>query len=269
MKRFSRISLIVLSTLVVLLLLLNYGMGTVVKTAVERGGPILLGVPVTIEKTHFRLLQGIVHLNGFVLGNPEGFKTRHAISVNEVAVEFDPKSLFSNTIVIKRIYVKSPEIVYELGLGKSNIGRILERLEGSEEAGKPADKPKPAADEGGKKVIIEDFLIEGAHVRLSATLAMGVAAPIPLPPIHLKDIGKEEGRKGASAAEVLKKVFGAIGHAVTGVVTGTVGLIGDGAKAVGHEAGKVVGGVKHLIGFGGREAATNAPAELPAQKEAP
>jgi uncharacterized protein involved in outer membrane biogenesis len=269
MKRFSRVSLVVLGTLAVLLLILNYGMGTVVKTAVERGGPVLLGVPVTIEKTHFRLLQGIVHLNGFALGNPEGFKTRHAISVNEVAVEFDPKSLFSDTIVIQRIYVKSPEIVYELGLGKSNIGRILERLEGSEESGKPADKPKPAEDKSGKNVIIEDFLIEGARVRLSATLAMGAAAPIPLPPIHLKDIGKEEGRKGASAAEVVRKVFGAIGHAVTGAVTGTVGLIGDGAKAVGQGAGKAVEGVKNLFGFDGPAAATNAPAEPPVQKEAP
>ena len=106
-------------------------------------------------------------------------------------------------------------------------------------------------------------------MRLSATLAMGAAAPIPLPSIHLTNIGKEEGQQGASAAEVIKQVFGAISHAITGAVTGTVGLIGGGAKAVGHGAGKAVDGVKNLFGFGGTEAATNAPEAPPAQNETP
>lgn len=256
MQKAVKIGFMVIVVISGLLVILNFGLGMMVKTAVTNGGPLLLGVPVTLEKADFRLLQGIIRLRGFTLGNPEGFKTEHAIKVDEVAVDFDMPSLFRDTFVIRRIRVKAPEIVYELGLGNSNIGRILEKVESGEA------KPEAEPASGQKKVIIEDFLIEGARVRLSATLAMGAAAPIPLPDIHLKDIGKE--KQGASPAEVVRKVFGAIAGSVTGVASGAVNLAADGAKAVGAGAGKVVEGVKGLIGLGAPEAATNMPAAAPA-----
>jgi hypothetical protein len=242
MKRAKRILIIVVIVLAGMLLALNYGLGAVVKSTVKIAGTPLLGVPVTLETAHLRLLQGVIRLKGLTVGNPDGCKTPHAIHVDEVAVDFDLKSLFTDTFVINRVFVKSPDIIYELGLGKSNIGRILEHLESGESSPEPETK-----SEGGKKVIIEDFLISDAHVRLSATVAMGSAVPIPLPEIHLKDIGKEEGSKGASPVEVIRKVFGAITGAVTHAVTGSVGLIGDGAKAVGSGAGKVAGSVKKLF----------------------
>jgi hypothetical protein len=256
MKYFRRIMLVLVVLVVILLLILNYGMGAIVKTTLEQAGPSLLGAPISLEKAHFRLLQGVVHLKGFVLGNPDGFKTKHAISVGEVDVKFSVPSLFKDTLVITSIRVKEPEIIYELGLGKSNIGRILEKISGTE---KETDPIEETAD-SGKKVIIEDFLIEDASIRLSATLAMGGAAPIPLPDIHLKDIGKEEGKQGASVVDVIRKVFGSIVTAATQVFSGTANLIGDGASAVGAEAGKMVGGVKNLLGFSS-DSATNAPPE--------
>lgn len=226
MKRLKWISLSLLALLILLILIVNYGMGAIVKTAVEEAGPSLAGVQIKLEKTHFRLLQGIIQLSGFELGNPEGFKTPCAIRVGEIDVNIDMKSLLSDTIVIRRIYVKAPEITYELGLGKSNIGRILERLEGPD-AGK---KPDPGAKKAEKKVIIEDFRVEEGRVKISATLALGHAAPIPLPAIHLTNIGKEDGQKGASPIAVIKKVFVAIGKGVGQGVSGSLKLIGIGSK---------------------------------------
>lgn len=252
-KWFVRILVVLLILIAALVLTANFYLGSIVIKAAETAGPSVLGVPIKLEHASFRLLQGHVTLRGFVLGNPEGFKTDQAISVGEVTVDLDPKSLFSDTIVIKRIYVNAPDITYELGLGKSNIGRILEQAEGPAEEGaaEPEKKEEPAAEEkGGKKVVIEDFLIENGHVRISATLAMGAAAPIPLPSIHLTDIGKEE--QGASPLEVIKQVLGAIMGSVTKVVTGTVGLVGDGAKAVGGAAADAVGKTAEVVGDGAK-----------------
>ncbi|MCE9612749.1 MAG: hypothetical protein K8T26_00645 [Lentisphaerae bacterium] len=245
-----------LAILVVVALVANFYLGSLVKVAVETAGPAIMGVPVHLKEAHFRLLRGHVTLQGFVLGNPVGFRTEHAISVDEIVVDLSVRSLLGKTLVIKRIYVKAPVITYELGLGQSNIGRILEQLEGAEPAAKPGQHE--AAARGGKKVIIDDFLIEGGRVQLSAKVAMGAAAPIPLPRIHLTGIGREAGSEGASPVQVIKRVFGAIVHAVTGVVTGSAKLVGDGVEAVGKGAvkaadalgdgaGKLLGGLKDLV----------------------
>lgn len=250
MKWVKRILLVLVVLLVGAVLTADLYLGKVIKSVTEGTGPSLVGVPLKLESAQFRLLQGVIRLNGFVLGNPEGFKTDKAIGVGQVAVDIDVRSLFTDTIVIKRILIDQPEIVYELGLGKSNIGRILEGLGGEEEEAKPEDEQQ-VEDEGGKKVIIEDLLVKDAKVRVSMTVAQGVAAPIPLPDIHLTDIGKEEGKKGASPVEVIRRVLGAIFGAVGKVVTGTVDLVGDGAKAVGGaavDAGKAVGDGAKVVG---------------------
>jgi hypothetical protein len=225
-KWLRRILMVLLVLLVIVVLIINFCLGSVIIKTVETAGPILLGVPITLKDANFRLLRGHVTLRGFVLGNPKGFKTEKAISVDEVTVDLDPRTLLSDTLVIKRIYVNAPDITYELGLGKSNIGRILEQAEGPDEKDDKAEteKKEEPADQGGKKVVINDFLIENGRVRISTTLAMGAAAPIPLPTIHLKDIGKEE--QGTSPLDVFKQVFGAI--------IGSVTTLGGGAAESGE-----------------------------------
>ena len=254
MKWLVRILVVLVILVVVLVVVASLFLGSIVKTAAEKAGPMALGVPIKLEKASFQLLRGKISLHGFVLGNPEGFKTEQAIGVGEVTVELEPKSLLTDTIVIKRIYVDAPDITYELGLGKSNIGRILEQASGPEKAEakvEPEEKKAPATDEkAGKKVVIEDFLIENGHIRISTTLAMGAAAPIPLPTIHLTDIGKDT--EGASPIEVIRQVLGAIVGSVTKVVTGAAGLVGDGAQAVGEGAVKTVDATAEVVGDGAK-----------------
>lgn len=255
MKWLKRIAVVVVVLLVAILAVLHFQLGAIVKTAVEQAGPQLAGVPMKLDHARVRLLTGDVRLEGFELGNPEGFKTERAISVGKIVVDLSVRSLLTDTIVIRKIQVSAPEITYELGLGKSNIGRILEQMSGPE-----SEQPAPAAPEeqqapekaaqGGKKVIIEDFLIEDGKVKLSATLTQGVAAPIPLPTVHLTDIGKESDGKGASPLEVIRKIMGAVVSAVTDVATGSVKAMGDGVKAVGDGAKAAGQGAVDAVGKG-------------------
>ena len=249
MKKFLKGLAIVLVLLVVIFVVVaNFFLGSIVKQGVETAGPAVLGVPMKLESAQFALLRGHISLRGFVLGNPKGFKTEKAISVGEITVDIDVKSLLSDTIIIKRIYIHAPDVTYELGLGKSNIGRILEQAGGSAEESEGESKPEtkeepPAEKSGGKKVVIDEILIEKGKVHVSATMAMGAAAPIPLPTIRLTDIGKEEDKKGVSPLEVVRRVLGAILGSVGKLVTGTVGLVGDGVKAVGGVAMDAAGAV--------------------------
>lgn len=256
-----------LVVLVVLMVAANFFLGSLVKNAAEKIGPSVVGVPIKLDKAEFRLLRGRVSLKGFALGNPEGFHTDKAIGVGEVTVEFVPKSIFTDTIVVKRVYVNEPQINYEMGLGNSNIGKILDGLSKGKEAETKKEEPKPKSEKAGKKVVIEDFLVEHGQVKIAAKMTGGVGAPIPLPPVHLTNIGKDEG--GASLVDVIRKVFGAIFSSITNVVTGAgklavegVTAVGgaavdgasavggaavDGAKAVGDAAGKALKGIGGLF----------------------
>ena len=81
---------------------------------------------------------------------------------------------------------------------------------------------------------INHVRVSGGKIRLSATLAQGVALPIPLPTIDLNDIGKEKEVSGLEAtATVLKETL-----------SSAVSVGSEGAKSLG-------GGVKEVLKSGG------------------
>ncbi len=237
MKRLLKVAIGVLVVLAALVVALAIFAGHIVKGAVNTAGPRALGVPISLKNVNVNILSGRFGLDELVIGNPEGFKTPTAIRVNQVIVEMNMASLFSPILVIDRIYVRGPEITYEVGLKGSNIGAIQDKTASSApvaEQPKPADKPAKKA----KKVQINDFLIESGKINVSTIGMAGHNAAIPLPAIHLTDIGKES--DGATLQEVIAKVFGAIGGAVSSTTAG----IGGGVEAIGKGAidtGKAVG----------------------------
>ena len=242
MKRlFKVVLLLFVAVVVTIVVLLNFFGGAVIRKSVNLVGPQILGVPVTLEDANLALLRGKVRLKGLRVGNPEGFKTDSLFDLAELAIDLDVKSLGTDTIHIRRILIDGPGITYERGLTSSNIGKLLEQLEPKEQpAGgeKPAEQPAPA-EEGGTKVVIDQFVLSNAKLNVSITGAAGLAAPIPLPTIELKDIGKEE--EGATFASVIGDVVKAIAGTVTSVLTGAGKLVGEGAAAVGKGAVAVGG----------------------------
>jgi uncharacterized protein involved in outer membrane biogenesis len=230
-KILSIIGVIILVLIIALVLFL----GQIIKTAVETVGPQVAGVPVTLEKAGINLLSGNVTLKGLVIGNPEGYNTPSAMELGHFAVDLKMASLFTDTIVIKKIHITGPQITYEKGLKDSNLSRLQNNLAPAE-AEKPAEeKPAPEKKKGpGKKVIIEDFLFDDAKIHVTLTALAGKKLTLPLPPIHLQDIGKASA--GASISEVVNKVLGAVIGAVTDAVASSGDLAGDALKGAGGAA---------------------------------
>ena len=164
-----------------------------------------------------------------------------------------------------------PEIIYELGSGGSNIDAIQKNVENylgsSDESGSTQEATATADDDGeGTKLIIENLIIRGGKIKVSATLLKGKTLDASLPDIHLKDIGKDEG--GASPGDIIEKVVASLQEGVgTGVaglnIEGLLGGVGDAAKtateglksgaegaaeAVQEGAKKVGGKLKKLFG---------------------
>ncbi|MBN1558494.1 MAG: hypothetical protein JW951_10165 [Lentisphaerae bacterium] len=250
---------IVAVLLVVVFLAVTFFMGGIIKTAVETMGPKVTGVPVTLDGAEFSLFTGKVRLNGLVVANPEGFKTPSAFELGDFRIDLSVPSLFGDTIVIEEILIDGPHVTMEGSLKGSNIKRLMEQIE--ERAGPKDAAPGPeAAPEAeaapGKKVRIDDFLFRDGKLRFSATMTGGQAITIPLPPIHLQGIGKEQG--GASIREVTAHIMAAVVQAVGQAVMNSGKLLGEGAKLLEGAALKGVdlGGV--MAGEGADAAAATA-----------
>lgn len=240
---------------------ITFRLGNVVKTAVETMGPRMTGGAVTLQTAVIRPFAGKINLEELTVSNPEGFNTPSAIKLRQLVVNLEITSVMSDTIHIREIVIDGPQITLEQPLtGKSNFKTILDNIE---KAMPPTDPTKPKPDNKGKdvpeakKVIIDSLVIRNGRINLSTPLMQGVAAPIPLPTITLKDVGKE---REVGITESVAIIINAILNGAFSAATSTVGALGDGAKLVGDEALK--GAIK-AIGIAGETATggANATAE--------
>ena len=214
----------------------------IVKAGIETAGPKITQTTLTVSSVNLSILSGSAGINGFVLGNPDGFKTASAISVGKAAVSIVPKSILSDKVVVHSVEVRDAEITFEGNpFGANNLSKIMDNVNslagGSREAGaKPG--ATPAEKKAAKKLQVDDFLISGAKVHASLNGIPGVGAQeitVPIPDIHFSNLGT--GPDGITAAELTQKVLSEIS-------ADTIKAVGDNAKnLVGGAANTIISGV--------------------------
>lgn len=233
---------------------IHANLGKIVRKALLTWGPELTGTDIQVEDIDISLLRGDLKVTKLVIGNPEGYNTPSILEIDEMHVKMDIMSAFSDIIRIHLIDIKSPQVTYEVGLGNSNVGTLLDRLTKAEEAEEQEEESK----EGGKRVVIDKVNVEDGSIHLAAKITMGHALPIPLPDIHLDDIGKtkEEIRAEAIARGETPKegtsILKASCKILTSIFTSTLDAVKNGAGAivdgVTGAAGAAVDGVKDAAG---------------------
>lgn len=215
MKKWIFIGLGTVVVIIAVILIVGLSnLGPIIKHAVNTYGPKITKTELHVDDVGVSIFSVEAKLKKFFLGNPEGFKTQSAMKVGSVFVNVDEGSLKSDTIVIDRIEVKSPEITYEEKGGTDNFNTILKNV--TKTASSEKSSKKESKEEGaGKKFIIRNFIVKDGKVNLAmAVYGLGdKEISVPLPDIHLKDIGKK--KNGASSAEVFKEVFAALYGKIT------------------------------------------------------
>jgi uncharacterized protein involved in outer membrane biogenesis len=227
--------------IVIGVIVVGFFLGNVVKLGMETIGPKVTQTTLTVSSVHIGILTGSAGVNDLVLGNPDGYKSTNAISVGKTAVSVSPFSVLSDKIVIKSVEVRSPEINFEGNpLGANNLKKIMDNVNaftGGTAATPATNAPAEAgAKKPAKKLEVDDFLITGATVHFNG-------ATLPLPDIHLTDLGK--GPDGITAGDLIKKVMGEI---TTGTLKAVAGSLGDAGKAIGGEASKLGKSLGGLLG---------------------
>lgn len=171
-----------------------------VKTAVERYGPDILGVPVKLGEVRISAQNGLGTLHELEIGNPAGYASPRSVRVGNATVSVDPATLTKDVVVVREIAVLSPDITYEIaGNGKANLDAIQKNIEAylkrsgldgktgiQSEGGKPATQPPGT----GRKFIFQRVSIRDARVKVTNPLLKGGGLTFTLPDIELRDLGK-------------------------------------------------------------------------------
>jgi len=206
-----------------------------IKTGVETIGPKVTKVDIKLQSVSLSLLSGGGTIKGLVVGNPAGFKSPSAINVGEATLALMPGSLLSDKIIIKTIRVQGPEITYETNLKDSNLSKIVANMQevtgvGQKEPAKPKEPAQPKEAKPAKKLEVDEFIITGGKIHVSVTALNGGTATVPLPDIHLKDLGT--GPDGITPEDLTIKVLGAIEQGTVKAAAGAVADIAKGAVNV-------------------------------------
>jgi hypothetical protein len=255
-KKLLLIALVVVVLLVVGTVIGATFLGSIVKKGVETVGPQLTKTELKLDSARVSVLSGSGSLHGLVVGNPEGFKTPAAIKAGAIRLGVRPGSVFADKVHVTHLRVEAADITFEmsgLNVKANNLSRILENVQtavGSADAKAPAD---PKAQAPAKKLQVDDLLISGAKVHVSSTALGGKSATLPLPDIHLTDLGK--GSDGLTAADLTERVLKEVVHGAIKVAEKAVVELGKGAteaiKSIGEGAGegvkKATEGLKDLF----------------------
>lgn len=208
----------------------------IVASAIRSYGSEITQVAVTLDSARIQPTEGKAALYGLALGNPEGFATPRALSVGEISMTLDVSTLTQDVVRIQELTIAQPEITYELASGGSNLEVLQRQVEAygaaHAGAGSAADSQQPK-----KKVVIDHLYIKGATAQVSAAVLQGKAVSVPVPDVHLTDIGKKSG--GATMGEAARQVVGALAQAVKRSAAslklgGVVDSVKDGAAALGE-----------------------------------
>lgn len=179
------------------------------KSAIAGYGSAMTLAKVSVDAVKIAPADGKGTISNLLIGNPAGFKTAHAIKVGRIDVDLDIATVTGDVIVIRRIAINAPDVIYEKGEAMTNFDAIQKNIAGY--LG-PAGSGKE-----GKKLIVEELTIRDARAQASAAFMSGKTVSVPLPDITLRNLGKAKG--GITPGELGQELAGALKAKLTGAVS--------------------------------------------------
>ena len=203
----KKILLSVLALLVVLVIsavgYLYFSLNTLVKKAVETVGPRITKTDVRLSSANISPFSGSGSLNGFVIGNPEGFGKEPALRFGSIQVKVDKATLLKEVITVDSVIIRNPDILLEGTLRGNNLGKLLQNIKSSSSSKSSEEK---ASSKESKKFVVKEVVISGIKLRLAASaLDQKVEQTIPLPEIRLQNIGSDG--SGVSASQLATQIL--------------------------------------------------------------
>jgi hypothetical protein len=193
---------------------LSRNLDGLVKSAIENYGSSMTQAKVTVGSVKISSTDGKGSISHLTIGNPSGFQTPHALQVEQVDVEVDLASLAKDVIVIRRIAILAPDVIYEKGETQTNFDAIVKNIGNAVGSDQNQNKDQGESKKAGKKLIVELFTLRDAKAQASAAFMLGKTVAVTMPDITIKDIGRAKG--GVTPGELGQEIAGALKAKLTG-----------------------------------------------------
>ncbi|MCR9259194.1 MAG: AsmA family protein [Pseudomonadaceae bacterium] len=216
---------------VVLLLLIGgavayvaFNSGSLVKSGIERFGPQFLGVEVEVDDVELAITEGSAAVNGFRLGNPEGFAGADMMQVDQVKVVLDTSQISDTLVVMKEVVIDGADITAIAKGQRTNFQQLLANLDAAN--GSDAQATTETSDSApGPKFIIDKFSFTNTRAALDSDVVGQLALAIP--DIRLQDIGRKS--NGVTGVELAQQILKPLTASITNEAV-KQGLDIDGVK---------------------------------------
>ena len=237
-----------LIALLFLLTLLVFFRDSIVKFSICGVGSKLTGTKVHLQEFSTSL-SGRIQLKGFSVGNPAGYSKENAIELKEALADINIPSLFTDRKIVNLISVRGMHVNVESDFNGNNLSKILSNIqnfsssasEKKKEAAPQKEQASENSDKEEKKSGLEIVRLdsENAQVTFKNTIVpQGIV--LPLPPIHLNNIGGTNLQDTASQIlsqllSVVSSTANSADQAVRDIFSGTGKQINDAVQATGKE----------------------------------
>jgi len=216
---------------------------SIVKAEIEKYGSAAAQAPVTVSSVKLSLGTGEGEISGLNVGNPNGYSSGSALALGSISVKLDTSSISGGgPIVVKEINVSQPQVNYEAGgAGGSNLQTLQKNA-----MAYVGPSTSPA-----RKEIIDELYVRDGKINVSAEVLKGKSFAVPLPTLHLTNIGKDSG--GATPAQIAEKVLSAITSEASKVASSALAqqaesMVGGAISGATDSAGGIGGQLKGLMG---------------------
>ncbi len=224
---------------IIVIAALYFSLNKIVEKGITTFGSQVTRTEVTLEKSNISLFSGKGELKGLAIGNPKGFSSNNALSLDRIKVSVDVKSIFKDNILIKEVLIDGPKISYELAGKKSNIQAILNNIDSPEKKEEQVKKTESNKKGSQKKVIIDLLTITNGKISLAMTALGGRGASLEFSDLTVRGLGREKG--GLTPEEAVSVIFNSLNKGVSGAVSVSAGSIKEKTKSI-------IGGVKGIFG---------------------
>ena len=107
----------------------SHNLETIVKDAVHKYGSQVTGTDVKLGGFYLSPLNGEVKLSNLTVANPKGYAQPYILSLGEVYVKVNLKSLTKPLIVVEKVRISKPEVTYELkNVTNNNVSDLLANI---------------------------------------------------------------------------------------------------------------------------------------------
>jgi hypothetical protein len=194
-------------------------LNSIVKTAIEKFGSDATKTAVRVSSVKIKLSNGEGTVLGLTVANPSGFFSPSIISLDDISVRIEVKSVTSTPLVIDNILVSGAEVFYEMKEnGTANVDVLKKNLTTSSSSREEQPQNGPKGKE--IKVYVRKLVFEKGKVHVRVAKLMDKPYTVDLPRLELTDIGQHG---GATPAEIARTIATALAAETAKAVARTQG----------------------------------------------